>query len=307
MAQWVLLVSCTVAVICAVGIAPRAAGAESGTPVAAAADGTQTCPECGYENEAGVNFCIMCGAPLQGETPAGKVYCPQCGAENREDSDFCTTCGYPLHGEKPGVGAAAPRSAVGVYFTGGLASYGDTELTYEGVSYPLETGSSWAAGGGVAIPLMTRPGAAQLSLELSTDVYYSKIDKVYGGDFEGLGLNMSYIPVREAAILGVGFGPGGLIKPFCGFGAGVAIFKWKFEYAPEAYTLDEGTNVKPVFGIPLGCEFRLARHFAVGFRADYLIIPGDVESVWDLGWYEFIVNAAAPDVLLVGGTARLDF
>jgi hypothetical protein len=72
-------------------------------------------------------------------------------------------------------------------------------------------------------------------------------------------------------------------------------------------TLDEGTDVKPVFDIPFGCEFRLTQNFALGVKADYLIIPGDIEMEWVLGPYELLVNASVPDVFLFGGTARFCF
>lgn len=308
MKKWALLLS-AVAVTCVAGLAPGAAAMEAGTLAVAAAAETQTCPACGYENEPDLNYCIECGAPLKEEAPGGKTYCTQCGAASPEGSDFCTACGYALKGKKPGLGAssAPPAHRIGIYFTGGQASYGDTVLDIEGGSYTRDMGSSWAAGGGLAVTLLTRPGAAQLSLELSSDVSFSKTDTKFEGYLAGVDLQMSYIPIRETAILGVGFGPRNLVKPFCGFGAGVAIIKRKFEYVPYALTLDEGTSVKPVFDVPFGCEFGLTPNFALGVKADYLIIPGDIETTWDLEWYEIKANMSAPDVFLFGGTARFCF
>jgi hypothetical protein len=98
-----------------------------------------------------------------------------------------------------------------------------------------------------------------------------------------------------------------MVKPFCGFGAGVAILAWEFKFLEYEMTLDEGTDVKPVFDIPFGCEFRLTQNFALGVKADYLIIPGDIEMEWVLGPYELLVNASVPDVFLFGGTARFCF
>ena len=132
----------------------------------AAAGENRTCAECGYENKADVNFCIKCGAHLKEEAPGGKIYCHQCGAVSTEGSKFCTACGYALEEIKTGVGAGstAPPRRIGIYFTGGLASYGGTALEAENVRVEGEMGNSWAAGTGLAITLWTRPGAGQLSL-----------------------------------------------------------------------------------------------------------------------------------------------
>jgi hypothetical protein len=295
MSRWALLVSCAVAIICIIGIAPGAAGTEAGTLAVAAAEETQTCPECGYENKADLNYCIKCGTPLKGEAPGGKTYCTQCGAASPEGSTFCTACGYALEGEKPGHGAASapPAHRIGIYFTGGLASY-------EG-----DMGNSWAAGGGLTITLWTRPGAAQLSLGLSSDVGFSMIDDKFEGILGSDVFKISLIPIRETALLGLAFGPRKMIKPFCGFGGGVGLLTW--EYVLDGLTLDEGTSVKPVFDFPFGCEFHLTPNFALGVKADYLIIPGDIEMEWIFGPYRWQVNASVPDVFLFGGTARFNF
>ena len=267
------------------------------------------CPECGYENEPDLNYCIKCGTPLKEEAPGGKTYCTQCGAPSPEGSTFCTVCGNALKGGKPGLGAssAPPAHRIGIYFTGGLASYGGTSLESGGDRAEGDMGTSWAAGGGLTITLWTRPGAARFSLELSTDVGYSTINKEFEGDLRGYGLKTSLIPIRETVLLGVGVGPRNMVKPFCGFGAGVAILAWELKLLEYEMTLGEGTSVKPVFDIPFGCEFHLTPHFALGVKADYLIIPGDIEMVWIFGPYRREVNASAPDVFLFGGTARFCF
>jgi hypothetical protein len=170
MNRWALLLLVSaVAITCVVGFAAGAAGTEAGTLAVAAAEETQTCPECGYGNKADVNFCIKCGAPLKEEAPGGKTYCTQCGAPSAAGSTFCTACGYALEGKKPRPGAAPAPSAsrVGVYFTGGLASYGGAAFESGGEPVEEEMGKSWAAGGGVTVTLVTRPGAARFSLTLS--------------------------------------------------------------------------------------------------------------------------------------------
>jgi hypothetical protein len=313
MNRWALLLLVSaVAITCVVGFAAGAAGTEAGTLAVAAAEETQTCPECGYENEPDLNYCIKCGAPLKEEAPGGKVYCPQCGAPSPEGSTFCTACGYALKGEKPGLGAssAPPPRRIGIYFTGDLASYGGAALELEewGLTAEDDMGGSWAVGGGLAVTLVTRPGAAQLSLELSSDVGYSKINKEFELDYFGkTGYKISLIPIRETVLLGVGVGPRNMVKPFCGAGAGVAILAWECKYIPYEMTLGEGTSVKPVFDIPFGCEFHVTPNFALGVKADYLIIPGDIEMEWEIEGYVFDANASAPDVFLFGGTARFSF
>jgi hypothetical protein len=304
MNKWALLLLTAVPLTCVVGFAPGAAAMEAGTLAVAAAGETQTCPECGYENTADVNFCIKCGARLQGEAPGEKIYCNQCGTAYHKGSNFCTTCGYAFEGKKPALGAV-PAPAVhriGIYFTGGLASYGGTTLEYEGGRVEGDMGNSWAAGGGLTIRLWTRPGPAQLSLELSTDGGFSTINSERAVVSAGFKINL--IPIRETALLGLAFGPRKMIKPFCGFGAGVGILVWEFIYRPYEFTLDEGTSAKPLFDIPFGCDFYVTRNFALGVKADYIIIPGDIETLWP---GEAWVNASAPDVFLLGGVARFCF
>ncbi len=305
-----LLFVIAVPLACFGASAPGSASTEAeALTLTAAAGETQTCPRCGHENKAGLNYCVKCGAPLIEETPGEKIYCGQCGAASPEGSKFCTACGYAIKVKKPGVGAASapPAHTLGMYFTGGLASYGGTTLESGGESVEDDMGTSGAVGGGFAVTLLTRPGAGQLSLELSTDVGYSTINNEFEGDLGGYGFKISLIPIRETVLLGVAFGPRKMVKPFCGFGGGVGILAWEFKFVPYDMTLDEGTNVKPLFDIPFGCEFYLTPRFALGVKADYLIIPGDIEMEWDLRPYKFRVNTPVPDVFLFGGTARLGF
>lgn len=60
---------------------------------------TNTCGQCGFNNNASAKFCINCGAkladqPEQKEKP-GKV-CGKCGFVNESDAFFCTECGTNL-------------------------------------------------------------------------------------------------------------------------------------------------------------------------------------------------------------------
>lgn len=289
------------------------------TPVFTAAAGSESCPACGYENAPGTKFCTKCGSDLVKTNPPGAKYCTQCGAEIPEDAKFCTKCGYSLKPKKAEVGAAlAPPPTKGVYFTGGLASHGGIELITKNLYFgqsrgEIDMGRSWAAGGGFILPLWTRPGVVQLSLELSSDAGFNKIYKEFEFEFgpsyhRDLGYENSFIPIRETAIFGVGVGPGKMVKPFCGIGGGVGIVMWEFRDVDYVVTLDEGTSIKPVFDIPFGCEFQLTPRFALGVKADYLIILGDIEtSRWENTWLELDANASVPDVFLFGGVARLGF
>lgn len=279
---------------------------ENGNATLAAAEETQTCPQCGFENKAGLNYCIMCGASLKGEAPGEKIHCPQCGAENVKGTKFCTGCGYALRQEEAAVrptSARAPKA--GVYFTGGLASFGGIELDAAGYKHEADMGTSWTVGGGFALPVWSKTGAARLSLELSTDAGYSTAN----GDLADQGgegaFPIGLIPIRETAIFGLGIGPNKMIMPFGGLGAGAAILMW--EYSSFGATVDEGTTVKPLFDIPFGCLFYLTRNVALGARADYLIIPGNIEMEWLVGPYMFPAEATVPDVLVLGGAAHFRF
>src|SRR5262249_26018140 len=47
------------------------------------------CPQCDFDNPAGMKFCGQCGAKLA-------ALCPQCGAEAPPGFKFCGECGTPL-------------------------------------------------------------------------------------------------------------------------------------------------------------------------------------------------------------------
>ena len=49
------------------------------------------CPNCSHENKDTANFCIRCGARLDGKKP-----CPACGTVNDPDAAFCEKCGTAL-------------------------------------------------------------------------------------------------------------------------------------------------------------------------------------------------------------------
>src|SRR5437764_1139063 len=57
------------------------------------------CPQCGFANADGMNFCGRCGAKL----PQG---CPACGFVNPSEYTFCGKCGVRLH-DIPSASAAA--------------------------------------------------------------------------------------------------------------------------------------------------------------------------------------------------------
>lgn len=48
-----------------------------------------TCPNCGYDNDYGNNFCNCCGEQLIKE-------CPYCGSYNEMTNNFCNECGHEL-------------------------------------------------------------------------------------------------------------------------------------------------------------------------------------------------------------------
>lgn len=202
--------------------------------------------------------------------------------------------------------ASAPAAlAVGMYFGGGLAAYGETVVTTDEILHG-DMGASWAVGGGLAIPVWWRGGAVSTTLELTTDVSFSMIDKNFE-EFYLLddAIKITAIPIREAIVFGVGVGPGGMIKPYGGFGGGVTIAMWEAYKVPSGFETDSGTAVKATFSIPFGCEFGLTPNFTLGPRAEYVIITGEVEGYdWIEGNYFY---ATVPDIFFFGAAARFDF
>jgi hypothetical protein len=73
------------------------------------------CPNCGFDNPGGMNFCGRCGTTLSHR-------CPQCGFENPPGFACCGTCGRCLTGQTPAArpiqmgraGAKQPEEAAQV-------------------------------------------------------------------------------------------------------------------------------------------------------------------------------------------------
>lgn len=70
------------------------------------------CPNCGYENREGAEFCGRCGQPLRLE-----LVCPQCGHTNPPDNSFCDKCGHSL--AQPAPKLPTPPSPEPTSFAGG--------------------------------------------------------------------------------------------------------------------------------------------------------------------------------------------
>ncbi|MEE9455973.1 MAG: hypothetical protein V3W11_02340 [bacterium] len=207
--------------------------------------------------------------------------------------------------------AALAPSAVGMgtCFGGGLAAYSGVEITTPEYYTRSDMGSSWALGGGLAIPVWWSGGAVSLTLELATYVNFSMIDKeLIGPQLDDVNLKLTAIPIREAVIFGVGVGPRAMIKPYVGFGGGVTIVAWKVYDARPGYPeleIDSATNVKPTFGIPFGCDFRLTPNFSLGPRGEYLIITGKVDG-YNRSEDE-LFDSTVPNIFFFGAQARFDF
>lgn len=78
------------------------------------ATAVNSCPHCGFNNNANAKFCVSCGAPLfVVPTPAavGRC-CPKCGTTNASDSAFCVECGSPLPQTAPAVNPSPNYSQV---------------------------------------------------------------------------------------------------------------------------------------------------------------------------------------------------
>jgi hypothetical protein len=215
------------------------------------------------------------------------------------------------------VAASAPSAfGVGVYLGGGLAAYGETKVRTPEIITDGDMGTTWAVGGGLAIPVWWRPGTVTPSVDLTTDVSFSMIDSEFENPFlRNNALKVTAIPIREAVIFGIGVGPSAMIKPYIGFGGGVTIVKWEAYYIrlgswPNYLynaKIDGGTAVKPTFSIPFGCDFRLGSNFSLGPRAEYLVITGKVDGYDPWPEPDEPFSATVPDIFLFGAQARFDF
>lgn len=199
----------------------------------------------------------------------------------------------------------AAAAAVGVYFDGGLASFGDIETRVKYGPITLKEteplGSSYWIGGGVALPIWRHPGKVSPLLELATDVGYGSKTKEGENEYlQGYEISWGMFAVRESLLFGVAAGPG---KPYVGFGGGIAVVPWAITHIETGNELDSHTEVKPAFGIPFGLEFGVTPSLALGFRGEYLIVTGDTTPEVEVEG----VHTAIPNALLLGGTARLNF
>jgi len=207
------------------------------------------------------------------------------------------------------LACAAAAGAFGVYGAGGLASYGDLVSRTVVWGFPIEVGeplgTSFWVGGGAAVPVWTFRGPITMSLELVTDAGFSTTTHKgeTGGYFEDYEIHWETIAVREDATFGVGFGPGAMIKPYVGFGGGVAVVPWSLVALGTGVELDSHTEVKPALDIPFGCDFRLTPAFSLGVKADYTIVTGDATPFAGTQG----VETQMPNAFLLLGVARADF
>lgn len=56
----------------------------------------ETCPHCGAQVKAGLNFCTSCGKSMKETTEANTQTCPHCKAQVKAGLNFCTVCGKPM-------------------------------------------------------------------------------------------------------------------------------------------------------------------------------------------------------------------
>lgn len=199
----------------------------------------------------------------------------------------------------------AAAAAVGLYFNGGLAAYGDLEVKVAWGPFvftehePL--GNSYYVGGGVAVPLWTyRTPNVTPALEANMEVgYSSKTKQVEYEEAQDLELRWTTVPIRGGVLFGLGVGPA---RPYGGLGLGFAIVPWTVTYIPTGAEVDSQTETQMTVGIPFGCDFRLAPAVAVGFRAEYVIVTGEVSPEVETE----NVTVPMPNPFLVTGTVRLD-
>jgi opacity protein-like surface antigen len=199
----------------------------------------------------------------------------------------------------------AVAAAVGLYFNGGLAAYGDLEVRVEWGPFTFTEheplGNSYYVGGGVAVPVWKyRAANVTPTLEVGAEIGYSsktkQVEYELAQEYE---LAWTTVPIRGGLLFGLEAGPA---RPYGGFGVGVAIVPWTVTHIPTSAELDSQTETQATFGIPFGCDFRLAPAVAVGFRAEYLIVTGEVSPEVETE----NVSLAMPNPFLITGTVRLD-
>ncbi len=204
---------------------------------------------------------------------------------------------------------ALPAYSVGVYFAGGLTSFGDLVTNY--TLYPWGIvwkdreglGTSYWLGGGVVVPAWGHAGVVTPSLELVTDVGFSAQKKVGKSEtYDGEELSWKLIPIREDLVFGITFGAAPF-KPFIGFGGGVAIAPWTLTDVESGLEVDKNTEVKAAFDIPFGCEFLLSPNFTLAVRAEQLVITGSVTPRVTVEG----VDTAMPDPFLFMAVAQAKF
>lgn len=78
------------------------------------ATAVNSCPHCGFNNNANAKFCVSCGAPLfVVPAPAADARCcPKCGTANVNDAAFCVECGTPLSSAVPASNPSSNPSQV---------------------------------------------------------------------------------------------------------------------------------------------------------------------------------------------------
>ncbi|UCH78357.1 MAG: outer membrane beta-barrel protein [Candidatus Coatesbacteria bacterium] len=199
----------------------------------------------------------------------------------------------------------AAAAAVGFYFNGGLAAYGDLEVRVEWgplvITQHERLGNSYYVGGGVVVPVW-RYGATNVTprLEATADIgHSSKTKQVEYEQAQDYELAWTTIPIRGGLLFGVEAGPA---RPYGGFGVGLAVVPWTVTHTPTGAEVDNQTETQATFAIPFGCDFRLTPAVAVGFRAEYLIVTGEVSPEIEVE----NVGIAMPNPFLVTGTVRLD-
>lgn len=67
----------------------------------------KTCPHCGQEVDANVNFCSKCGKPIP-DKPQRKP-CPRCGTIRKPGNRYCGKCGYDFNAPVPKPAPKPPR------------------------------------------------------------------------------------------------------------------------------------------------------------------------------------------------------
>ncbi|UCH78358.1 MAG: hypothetical protein JSU81_11680 [Candidatus Coatesbacteria bacterium] len=196
-------------------------------------------------------------------------------------------------------------AAVGLYVDGGVVAFRALEVRFEAGPVVFKEceplGTSWWAGGGLAVPLWRYEAEATPYLEAVTAAGYGALrEPVEHCLYRNYELSFAVAALREYAAFGVEVDGW---RPYVGFGGGLAVVPWEAYHTEEKIVVDSRTEVKPVLSLPFGFEYRLADRLLLAAGVEYLTIMGKVKLTYEIEG----VKTMLPDPFIFSARLRWDF